>query len=131
MAATRKESRLACVTRSKALAALVLALACEAAGAQDAEARIEALESKVDELQKRVDVLEGRTSAAAAAPAPSVAACAGADRLRMSMTEAEVRAVLGAPPKVDATPLQRRWRYPCGTAYFDADTRLFRGYEAN
>jgi hypothetical protein len=49
----------------------------------------------------------------------------------MSMTEAEVRAVLGAPAKVDATPLQFRWRYPCGTAYFDADTRRYRGYEAN
>ena len=47
------------------------------------------------------------------------------------MTEAEVRAVLGAPAKVETTPLQTRWRYPCGTAYFDADTRLFRGYEAN
>jgi hypothetical protein len=47
------------------------------------------------------------------------------------MTESEVRAVLGPPAKVDATPLQLRWRYPCGTAYFDADSRLFRGYEPN
>jgi len=76
-------------------------------------------------------VLEGRTRAAAAAPAPSVAACPGADRLRISMTQAEVRAILGPPAKVEATPLQTRWRYRCGTAYFDADTRLFRGYEAN
>lgn len=47
------------------------------------------------------------------------------------MTETQVRAVLGPPTNVDATPLQLRWRYPCGTAYFDADTRRFRGYEAN
>jgi hypothetical protein len=65
-------------------------------------------------------------------PAPAVASagdCAGADRLRISMSEAEVRALLGAPAKVVATPLQTRWRYPCGTAYFDAQTNRFVGYE--
>jgi hypothetical protein len=72
-------------------------------------------------------VLEGRTPAAAATLAP--AQCPGWDRLRTSMTEAEVRAVIGAPAKIDSTPLQDRWRYPCGTAYFDAQTRRFVGYE--
>ena len=47
----------------------------------------------------------------------------------MSMTQAEVRRILGEPAKVDATPLQTRWRYGCGDAYFDADTRLFVGFE--
>jgi len=91
------------------------------------EARVKALEAKVEDLQKRVDVLEGRAPAAVTGPAPEI--CPGAERLRTSMTEAEVRSVLGPPAKVDATPLQMRWRYPCGTAYFDADTRRFRGYE--
>jgi len=45
------------------------------------------------------------------------------------MTESEVRALLGTPTKIDATPLQSRWRYSCGTAYFDADTKRFVGYE--
>lgn len=76
-------------------------------------------------------MLEGRSPAAAVAPVPQVASCPGADRVRAGMTEAEVRAALGPPAKVEATPLQMRWRYPCGTAYFDADTRRFRGYEAN
>lgn len=121
----RRESRLDCATRSKALAALVLALACSTAGAQDADARLKALENQVEELKKRVDVLEGRSPAATQAPVQ----CPGWDRLRISMTEAEVRNVLGAPTKIDATPLQARWRYPCGTAYFDADTKRFVGYE--
>jgi hypothetical protein len=47
----------------------------------------------------------------------------------MSMTEAEVRRILGEPSKVDATPLQTAWRYACGAAYFDADTRRFVGFE--
>ena len=95
---------------------------------------MKALETQVDELKKRVDVLEGRGPEPAAAQAPTaapapVAECAGWDRLRMSMTEDEVRRLLGPPPKIDATPLQLRWRYPCGTAYFDADTRRFVGAE--
>ena len=109
----------------------MIVLACGAASAQDSEARIKALESKVDELQRRIDLLEGRSSAAAAAPVQPAASCSGAGRLRISMTQADVRAILGSPAKVETTPLQTRWRYSCGTAYFDADTRLFRGYEAN
>jgi len=101
------------------------------ARAQDADARIKALEAQVDELKKRVDVLEGRSPvpAQAQAPAQASANCAGWDRLRISMTEAEVLALLGTPAKVDSTPLQNRWRYPCGTAYFDAATQRFVGYE--
>jgi hypothetical protein len=56
-------------------------------------------------------------------------ACPGAAQLKMSMTQADVRRILGEPLKVDATPLQTRWRYDCGSAYFDADTRLFVGFE--
>ena len=107
---------------------LVLVLACGTAGAQDADARLKALETQVDELKKRVDVLEGRGPAPATAQAP-LPDCAGWDRLRPNMTEAEVRGLLGAPAKIDATPLQSRWRYPCGTAYFDVDTKRFVGYE--
>lgn len=47
------------------------------------------------------------------------------------MTETEIRNALGAPARIDSTPLQARWRYPCGTAYFDADTKRFVGYELN
>ena len=47
----------------------------------------------------------------------------------MNMTEAEVRATIGAPAKIDSTPLQDRWRYPCGTAYFDVQTKRFVGYD--
>lgn len=47
----------------------------------------------------------------------------------MSMTQDEVRALLGEPGKIDSTPLQFVWRYPCGRAYFDAGTRRFVGYE--
>ena len=47
----------------------------------------------------------------------------------MSMTEAEVRAILGPPAKIDSTPLQDRWRYPCGTAYIDVQTKRFVGFE--
>ena len=91
------------------------------------DARIKALETQVDALKKRVDALEGRQPVAPAAPATSD--CPGWDRLRLNMTEAEVRSVIGAPAKIDATPLQNRWRYPCGTAYFDADTKRFVGYD--
>ena len=87
---------------------------------------MKALETRVDELSKRLDKLEGR----AAAPAAAVPAdCPGWDRLRISMTEAEVRSLLGAPARIESTPLQSRWRYACGTAYFDADTKRFVGYE--
>ena len=47
----------------------------------------------------------------------------------MSLTQAEVRALLGEPAKVEATPLQIKWRYACGSAYFDVDTKRFVGYE--
>lgn len=87
------------------------------------DARLKALETQVEALKKRVDVLEGHGST------PAASDCVGWDQLRVNMTEAEVRGVLGAPAKIDATPLQSRWRYPCGTAYFDADTRRFVGYD--
>ena len=87
-----------------------------------------ALESEVQALKKRVDALEGRP-AAVSAPAPAQADCPGWDRLRMSLTQAEVRGLLGEPAKVESTPVQIRWRYPCGTAYFDIDTKRFVGYE--
>jgi len=47
----------------------------------------------------------------------------------MSLTQAEVRALLGEPARVESTPLQIKWRYACGSAYFDIDTRRFVGYE--
>ena len=47
----------------------------------------------------------------------------------MSLTPAEVRGLLGEPAKVESTPVQIKWRYPCGTAYFDIDTKRFVGYE--
>jgi hypothetical protein len=77
-------------------------------------------------------LLAAACSAVDVDPAPAEAsaqACAGSERLRISMTEAEVRELIGAPAKVVATPLQTRWRYPCGTAYFDAQTNRFVGYE--
>jgi hypothetical protein len=126
--ATRRASRLACATCSRRFAALVLALAYGTASAQDADTRLKALEAQVQELKQRVEVLEGRAPVAAA-QSPTPEKCPGWDRLRISMTETEVRAVLGAPARVEATPLQTRWRYPCGTAYFDADTKRFVGYE--
>jgi hypothetical protein len=124
---TRRASRRGCAIRSDRLALFVLALACSSARAQDADARLKALETQVEELKKRVDVLEGRGSAPASAAAP--AQCPGSDRLRMSMTEAEVRGLLGPPVKVESTPLQSRWRYPCGTAYFDVQSQRFVGFE--
>src|ERR1043166_677398 len=125
-AATRGVSPQDCAIRSERLAALFLWFGCSIAGAQDVDARLNALETQVEALKRRVGVLEGRApAAAAAAPAPAPTECPGWDRLRISMTEAEVRSLLGAPVKIDATPLQSRWRYPCGTAYFDADTKRF------
>ena len=118
-----------CAIRSERFAAFVLALACSTAGAQDSDARLKALESQVDELKKRVDVLEGRTPAPPPAAQAPAADCAGWERLRLNMTEAEVRGLIGAPAKIDATPLQSRWRYACGTAYFDVGTKRFVGYE--
>ena len=106
--------------------ALLLALAWSAAAAQSPDDRIRALESEVQSLKKRVDALEGR-QAATSAPAPSD--CPGWDRLKMSLTQAEVRALLGEPAKVESTPLQIKWRYACGSAYFDIDTKRFVGYE--
>ena len=91
------------------------------------DARIKSLETQLDVLQKRVDVLEGRAPAPAAV-APS-ADCSSWEKLRVNMTETEVRGMLGAPAKIDATPLQNRWRYSCGTAYFDAQTKRFVGYD--
>jgi len=97
-----------------------------AAAAQSSDDRIRALESEVQSLKKRVDALEGHQEPTAA-PAPSE--CPGWDRLRMSLTQAEVRGLLGEPAKVESTPVQIKWRYPCGTAYFDIDTKRFVGYE--
>ena len=105
---------------------MLLALAWSAAAAQSPDDRIRALENEVQSLKKRLDVLEGRP---AAAPAPAATDCPGWDRLRMSLTQAEVRALLGEPARVESTPVQIKWRYPCGTAYFDVDTKRFVGYE--
>jgi len=124
VAAIRKAWRLACVTR---FSALLLALACSSAAAQAPDARLRAVEAQLESLKKRVEALEGKQPVAAA-PAPA-ADCPGWDRLRMSITQTEVRALLGEPAKVDATPLQVIWRYPCGRAYFDVETRRFVGYE--
>ncbi len=93
------------------------------------EARLQAIEAELESLKQRVDVLEGRSPAPAAKPAPAAAECPGWERLKMSMAQAEVRALLGEPAKIDSTPLQFVWRYPCGRAYFDADTRRLVGYE--
>ena len=106
--------------------ALLLALAWSAAAAQSSDDRIRALESEVQQLKQRLDSLEGRQ---APAPAPTPTGCPGWDRLRMSLTQAEVRGLLGEPAKVESTPVQIRWRYPCGTAYFDIDTKRFVGFE--
>jgi hypothetical protein len=89
---------------------------------------VRALEAQVEALKKRIEVLEGGQAAAPTPSSSARAACAG-DRLKMSMTQAEVRAILGEPAKIDTTPLQTRWRYGCGSAYFDAGTRLFVGFE--
>ena len=126
--AIRKASLQDCAIRSNHYLALLLALACGSAAAQTAEDRVRALEIEVQSLKQRVDALEGRQSALPAG-APAASDCVGWDRLRVNMTEAEVRGVLGSPAKIDATPLQSRWRYPCGTAYFDADTKRFVGYD--
>ncbi len=124
-AAIRAAWRPGCAIRSKGQVALLLAFFCNAAAAQTSDDRLRALERQVGELQKRVEVLEGH-QAPAAAPASD---CPGWDRLRMSLTQTEVRSLLGEPAKVDSTPLQITWRYPCGKAYFDAETRRFVGYE--
>ena len=97
-----------------------------AAAAQSSDDRIRALESEVQSLKKRIDALEGRKEAVATPP-PSD--CPGWDRLRMSLTQAEVRGLLGEPAKIESTPLQIKWNYPCGRAYFDVDTKRFVGYE--
>lgn len=84
-------------------------------------------------MKKRVEALEGGPPAAARSAAPPAAAsaqsCPGWDRLKMSLTRSEVRDLLGEPERVDATPLQIVWSYPCGRAYFDADTQRFVGAE--
>jgi hypothetical protein len=96
--------------------------------AQAPDARLQAIEAELAALKKRVDLLEGREPPAVPKPA-AAAECPGWERLRMSMTQADVRALLGEPAKIDSTPLQFVWRYPCGRVYFDADTRRFVGYE--
>lgn len=126
--AIRRASRQACAIRSRHCVALLAALAWSAAAAQAPEDRLRALESEVQSLKQRVDALEGR-QVTVPAPAPAAAGCPGWERLRLNMTEAEVRGVLGVPAKIETTPLQSRWRYPCGTAYFDIDTKRFVGYE--
>jgi hypothetical protein len=91
-----------------------------------------AMESELEHLKKRIEVLEGgpQASAPAAPPAASPRGeCKGIEKLRMSMSQADVRGVMGEPAKVEATPLRTLWRYACGTAYFDADTRRFVGFE--
>ncbi len=94
--------------------------------AQTQDDRVRALEAEVGALKQRVEALEGQR--AISTPAPPVE-CPGWDHLKMSLTQAEVGALLGEPAKIDSTPLQFVWRYPCGRAYFDADTRRFLGYE--
>jgi hypothetical protein len=111
----------------------VLALACASALAQAPEERMRAMANELEQLKKRVEALEVKAPAAPTAATPSASSapageCPSWDELRMSLTQEEVRALLGAPPKVEATPLQTAWIYPCGTAYFDNDTRRFVGY---
>ena len=79
----------------------------------------------MQQLKQRLDVLEGGQPVAAPAPRD----CPGWDQLRMSQTQADVRRLLGEPAKVESTPLRIVWRYPCGAAYFDADTHRFVGHE--
>jgi hypothetical protein len=92
------------------------------------------MENELEQLKKRVDALETRSASATGAPATPAAAsapageCPGWDQLRMSLSQDEVRELLGEPPKKESTPLQTAWIYPCGTAYFDNDTRRFVGY---
>ena len=125
--------RLACAIPSRRIIAALLALACGGAFAQDA--RLQALEDELQQLKKRVEVLEGRQAEAksespvAAAAASPPGECADWEKLEMSLTQAEVQAMLGKPAKVDSTPLQIIWRYPCGRAYFDAESKRFLGYE--
>ena len=99
--------------------------------AQTSDERLKALEAELEALKKRVDALEGTTPAAAVPVKPSAvqADCAAWSRLKMSMTQAEVRALVGEPSKMQTTPLQIVWRYPCGSAYFDANTTRFVGAE--
>ena len=120
--------RLAYAIRSERYVAPLLALACGLAAAQVPDERLRALENEVQQLKKRVDLLEGPQSTQPATPA-AAANCPGWERVKMSMTQPEVRALLGEPAKVDATPLRIVWRYPCGRAYFDAETQRFVGYE--
>jgi len=79
-------------------------------------------------------VLEGRQAApkadaTAAAARAAAGDCADWEKLEMSLTQPEVQAILGKPARVDSTPLQIVWRYPCGRAYFDAESKRFLGYE--
>jgi hypothetical protein len=89
------------------------------------------VESELELLKKRIEVLEGGPHASGpAAPATSArAACNGTGKLRMSMSQADVRGAMGQPAKVEATPLRTLWRYDCGTAYFDGDNGRFVGFE--
>ena len=128
--------RLGCVIPSRRIVAALLALACGAAIAQAPDARLQALEAELGELKKRVELLEGRQPAPKTAntvKAPIAAAapgdCSRWEHLEMSLTQPEVKAILGEPAKVDATPLQIVWRYPCGRAYFDGESKRFLGYE--
>jgi hypothetical protein len=45
------------------------------------------------------------------------------------MSQAEVRRLIGEPARDQSTPVQIIWRYPCGTAYFDIDSRRLVGAE--
>jgi hypothetical protein len=121
-------SQLASAIRSRLLLLLATAGSGAALAQADADARLRALETEVQQLKQRLDALEGGHAVAApAAAAPRD--CPGWGELRMSQTQAEVRRLLGEPAKVEATPLRIVWRYPCGAAYFDADTRRFVGHE--
>jgi hypothetical protein len=113
------------------IVAALLALPCGAA-AQDVDTRLRAMESELEHLKKRIEVLEGGPQASVR-PGPPAASpradCERIEKLRMSMSQADVRGVMGEPAKVEATPLRTLWRYACGTAYFDAETRRFVGFE--
>jgi hypothetical protein len=105
------------MTKTTAIAGFLSLFLAASAPAQDSE-RITALEKEVQELKSRLSRLEAAPVASEKKPPPAaasgeVASLSNWKKLKADMTTSEVRAILGAPNRIDGGAFVS-WHYKNG-----------------